>query len=407
MSNTSRRGFLKHAAIAAGAVGASRLIPGGSLLGSAQAAPGAEPPAVFIFYMRGGYNALFGSADSFLGSGAFGTTAAGVKRVGTSDLYVDNRTFGTFAPTTLQKMATIGCRHGISSHPTAQNNMVMDGPTSRLIKLASTLPGSTAAIRAAVVGNNMPAGTHKAINGISLQQIRDLSTTIAALGGSTDPDAPKRAIAANGITASEAMSKGKLDQNPVSGKSLSEGYPAASAQLRQAVTPLNYANVASAYGVMPNATGTVPTAIQNSTRMQILGAELMISAGANVVIAEQAGWDTHGDNNGNEVRNKIIDDGTMAALKVFTDRMLANTERNVVTVIMGDFSRSLPGSNHQANLSATVIGKYVKLGTTGRVTADVGLPAGTPSIDGLWAYIAAVAGATGTPFGNNPHNLVL
>ena len=48
--------------------------------------------------------------------------------------------------------------------------------------------------------------------------------------------------------------------------------------------------------------------------------------------------------------------GTIAALKVFTDRTLAMTDRNVVTVIMGDFSRSLPGSNHQANLTATVIG---------------------------------------------------
>jgi hypothetical protein len=97
----------------------------------------------------------------------------------------------------------------------------------------------------------------------------------------------------------------------------------------------------------------------------------------------------------------------MAALKVFTDRMLALTNRNVITVIMGDFSRSLPGSNHQSNLTATVIGKYVKLGTTGRVTADVGLPSGSPSIQGFWAYLTAVAGTTERPFGTNPHNLVL
>jgi len=403
--NTSRRGFLKNAAIAAGAVGASRLIPGGSLLGTASAEVGSETPAVVIFYMQGGYNAMFCSADSFIGNGYFGVTSANVKRVGTSDLYVDNRTFGTLAASTLNKMATIGCRHGISSHPTAQNNMVMDGATSRLVKLSTSLPGSTAAIRCAVVGRNMPAGNHRAINGVSLQQIRDLGTTIAALGGSTDPNAPARPVAADGISAAEAMSKAKLDANPVSGKSLTEGFPAASAQLRQAVTPLNYANVAAAYGVTPNASGVVPTNISDTT-MQFLAAELMIKAGANVVLAQQLGWDTHGDNNGNVVRNRLLD-GTMAALKTFTDRTLAMTDRNVVTVIMGDFSRSIPGSNHQANLSATVMGKYVKLGTTGRVTADVGLPAGTPSIDGLWAYIAKVAGATGNPFGANPHNLVL
>jgi hypothetical protein len=86
--------------------------------------------------------------------------------------------------------------------------------------------------------------------------------------------------------------------------------------------------------------------------------------------------------------------------------MLALTNRNVITVIMGDFSRSLPGSNHQPNLTATVIGKYVKLGTTGRVTADVGLP-NAPGIQQFWAYLAAVAGTADQPFGANPHNLVL
>jgi hypothetical protein len=74
---------------------------------------------------------------------------------------------------------------------------------------------------------------------------------------------------------------------------------------------------------------------------------------------------------------------------------------------MGDFSRSLPGSNHQANLTATVIGKHVKLGTTGRVNADVGLPNGSPGIQGFWAYLAAVLKTADQPFGTNPHNLVL
>jgi hypothetical protein len=141
--------------------------------------------------------------------------------------------------------------------------------------------------------------------------------------------------------------------------------------------------------------------------MQIMGAELMFRAGANLVIAQSRGWDTHGDNNGSVVRNKFLQEGTIAALKTFTDRTLALTDRNVVTVIMGDFSRSLPGSNHQANLTATVIGKHVKLGTTGRVNADVGLPNGSPGIQGFWAYLAAVLKTADQPFGTNPHNLVL
>jgi hypothetical protein len=244
------------------------------------------------------------------------------------------------------------------------------------------------------------------MNGVSLQQVRDLSTTIAALGGATGGSAPDRALAADGISASESMSKAKLDVNPSSGKSLIEGYPAASSQLRQATVAFDYAEMATSYGLTAGAGGNFSTNV-NSTRMQIMGAELMIRAGANMVIANQAGWDSHGDNNGNEVRNKLLGDGTMAALKAFTDRTLAMTNRNVITVIMGDFSRSLPGSNHQANMTATVIGKYVKLGTTGRVTADVGLPNGSPGIDQFWAYLGAVAGASGSPFGANPHNLVL
>jgi hypothetical protein len=251
----------------------------------------------------------------------------------------------------------------------------------------------------------MPAGTHRAIGDVSLQQVRDLSTTIAALGGTTSPTAPDRALAANGILAAQAMSRGRLDANAVSGRTFVEGYPAAAAQLQQATVALDYAEIAGAYGVTPNGGGTLPTAV-NNPRMQIMGAELMIRAGAKVVIANQRGWDSHGDNNGQEVRDRMIDTGTIAALKVFTDRTLAMTDRNVVTVIMGDFSRSIPGSNHQSNLTTTVIGKYVKLGTTGRVTSDVGLP-GAPGIDGFWAYLAAVLGAQDKPFGNNPHDLVL
>jgi hypothetical protein len=405
MSNgTSRRGFLKSAAIAAGAFGVSRL-PGMRLLGRAEAAPGAEPPALFILNLIGGYNALFGSADSFVGNGAFGVTGTNIRRIGTSDLHVDLATLGSLPVAARQKMASIGVNHGISAHPTARQALMFDGDKSRLVRMSSSL-GGTAAVRCVVMGNLMPVGTHRAIGDVSLQQVRDLSTTIAVLGGATAVDAPQRAFAANGIAAAEAMSTGALTANPASAKSLIEGYPAAAAQLRQDVVALDYAGLAAAYGVTAGAGGTVPTAVRNTT-MQIMGAELMIQAGANVVIANQGGWDSHGDNNGAEVRNKLTGDGTMAALRVFTERTLAMTNRNVVTVIMGDFSRSLPGSNHQANLTATVIGKYVKLGTTGRVNADVGLPGGSPGIQGLWAYLAAVLGATGQPFGANPHNLVL
>ncbi len=405
MSNApSRRGFLKGAAIAAGLFGVSRL-PGARLIQRAHAAPGDEPPALFILNLTGGYNALFPSANSFVGNGAFGVTSSNIKKIGTSDVFVDGATLGTLDDTVLAKMASIGINHGISSHPSARTALLFEGNASRLVRMSAAL-GGTAAVRCVTIGNLMPTGTHRAVGDVSLQQVRDLSTTIAALGGVTSADAPARARAADGIAAAAAMSSTALAANPNSGKSLIEGYPAATAQLKQDVVALNYSQIASAYGVMPNASGTLPTEVRNTT-MQIMGAEIMIRAGANLVIANQGGWDSHGDDNGSEVRNKLLNDGTMAALRIFTRRTLNMPNRNVVTVIMGDFSRSLPGSNHQANLTATVLGKYVKLGTTGRVNADVALPAGTPGIDGFWAYLAAVLGASGKPFGNNPHNLVL
>jgi hypothetical protein len=284
-------------------------------------------------------------------------------------------------------------------------SMLFDGDKSRLIKLSAAL-GGTAAVRCATMGNLMPVGTHTAVGDVSLQQVLDLSTTLAALGVNPAANAPDRAVAAAGLAAAQAMSKSSIDANVTSGKSLREGYPAAIGQLTQATATLNYDEMAVAYGLTANASGAYPTNINNTTK-QIMGAELMIRAGANVVIANQGGWDTHGDDDGTVVRNKLTGDGTMAALKAFTDRTLAMTDKNVVTVIIGDFARSLPGSNHQANLTATVIGKYVKAGTTGRVTADVGLPSGSPGIQQLWSYLAAVLKTPTNPFGSNPHNLVL
>src|SRR4051794_23150264 len=93
----SRRGFLKSAAVAAGALGVARM-PGINLLGRAEAAVGTEAPAVFIFNMVGGYNALFGSANSFTGTGDFGCSTANVQAVA-NGLVVDKRTYGTYLST--------------------------------------------------------------------------------------------------------------------------------------------------------------------------------------------------------------------------------------------------------------------------------------------------------------------
>jgi hypothetical protein len=90
-------------------------------------------------------------------------------------------------------------------------------------------------------------------------------------------------------------------------------------------------------------------------------------------------------------------------LRPFVSRMVNAPGRNVVVAIIGDFARSLPGSDHASALSATVIGKYVRTGTTGRMSDRVQLPQGTPSFAGFWAYLARLLNVATQPFGANPH----
>ncbi len=94
-------------------------------------------------------------------------------------------------------------------------------------------------------------------------------------------------------------------------------------------------------------------------------------------------------------------------LNTFVSRLVGATGRNVVVTIFGDFARSLPGSDHEGNLTATVIGKYVKGGTTGRVASDVSLAPGVPGIQEYWSYLAAVTQCPTQPFGANPHTTIL
>ena len=86
-----------------------------------------------------------------------------------------------------------------------------------------------------------------------------------------------------------------------------------------------------------------------------------------------------------------------------------NVRLNVVVAIMGDFGRQTPvnkNTSHAGSLSASVIGKYVKTGTTGRVNAQ-GLLTSAPSVREMWSYLADVLKAPTNPFGTNPHKLVL
>ncbi|MDB4995671.1 MAG: hypothetical protein JWM74_3103 [Myxococcaceae bacterium] len=405
----SRRGFLKGAAAAAGAAAGTRFA-GRELIGSARAA-GTNQPALLVIHLNGGFNSLFVSADSLVGK--FGVTAGNFTKVGAGGAGpgIDNTWANSMSPFVKNHIATIGVRHGISSHDAARTaDWTYQNRNSGLI-LANAL-GGTGSIKAAIVGAGTPLGPKPPEGGVTLQSINDMKTTIDALGGGAkNPRIPDREITAGAITDSEKMSAGRLKDSPVGLTSLREGYGATIDTLKQPVKPFSFPDLAAAYGLNANATNV------NTFAAKMAAAELMITAGSNVVIAIDNGWDTHGDTNGNTVRNKMTS-YVMPALNAFMNRMIvddtlaANSalpgfNRNVAVCIFGDFARSLPGSDHQPNMSAAVMGKFVKSGTTGRTDANVGLAAGTPSTAGWWAYLAAITKAPGTPFGANPHNLVL
>jgi hypothetical protein len=392
MSRMSRRQWLQGMAGLAGAGAAARfgLWPNTALAQEATA----EKAAVLVVFLNGGYNALFGSADSFAGEGTFGVTGSNQRVLG-NGLVVDGPTFGNLPAFALQHMSTVGIRHGITAHEGAQDHCFTAGNSNAAIKLAASM-GGEGAIKCVQLGGVGVPGGRDPENGVTLQQINDLRSTIAALGGITDPTVPDRAIAERAIAASRFMSARTLVTSPRMTRTLGEGYGAAVETLARPVKTYNYAALAQAYGF-----GATNTAVNNFT-MQVAAAEVMIEAGANVCVAVNGGWDTHGDRDGSNVRD-MMSQRILPPLRVFINRLVADPNRNVNVVIMGDFSRSLPGSDHAAGVSATVIGKNVRVGTTGRVDGDVRLSAGTPQGIGLWAYLARLTNVPFQPFGSNPH----
>lgn len=394
-SGFSRRGFLKGLAVAAGSAVGTRLA-GKSLLGQAFAA--GEPASLVVLHLIGGYNAIFCSADRLVGR--FGVTAGNHTVLG-NGLAVDNTYANSMSNFVKGHMASIGVRHGLSSHPAARASLWTQNNQNAGLRLASAM-GGTASIKAAVVGGNLVAEAPRgAVNGVSFQSITDMQTTIEALGGGApNPRVPDREIALAGVEAAQKMSANPLAGSPTSLVSLDDGFKAAVDTLKQPVKQFDINELRTAYG-LGNSTAV------RTFASKLAAAELMVLSGTNVVSIFDGGWDTHGDTQGTTVRNKM-NQYVLAPLNTFLTRMVQDPTRNVVVCILGDFARSLPGSDHQPNLSVTVIGRYVQQGTTGRtINGTVRLPDGAPSVNGLWAYLAAATKTPGNPFGNNPHGLVL
>jgi uncharacterized protein DUF1501 len=395
-SSFSRRSFLSGLAGAAGSAIGTR-IAGRSWVGEALAAP-TEPTALVMVQLGGGYNAIFGSADSLVGK--FGVTATNHEVLLGGSAF-DKSLSTAFSPIARKHVAVIGVKHGLSGHDAAARSLWSKNADNAGLILADAL-GGTAPIKAAYAGRTFDS--QKAIfgdrfNGISFQPINDLASTIDTLrGGAAGVRAPKREIAIAGLEGAKDMSANALLGSPGSLSSVEDAFDAAIDTLKKPVATLDLAALQQAYAL----TGASVTSIAS----RFAAAELMVMSGSSVVSVFDNRWDTHGDNDGTVVRNKMKD--LVTPLKTFLTRMIdGQPTRNVVVCLFGEFARDLPNSNHQPNLSVTVIGKYVKPGTTGRTDANVGLKAGTPTIPGMWAYLAAVTKASGSPFGANPHNLVL
>ncbi|MBL8912124.1 MAG: hypothetical protein JNM17_15620, partial [Archangium sp.] len=119
----SRRSWLKGVAGIAGAGAAAKL---GLWPSVARAQQAQEKAALLVVFLNGGYNALFGSADSFAGEGTFGVTGSNQRVLG-NGLVVDGPTFGNLPAFALNHMATVGIRHGLTSHEAAQDHNFMAG----------------------------------------------------------------------------------------------------------------------------------------------------------------------------------------------------------------------------------------------------------------------------------------
>jgi hypothetical protein len=132
----------------------------------------------------------------------------------------------------------------------------------------------------------------------------------------------------------------------------------------------------------------------DSLRASFAAVEALVHAGASVVFAQPAytgredrQFDTHHDDIGKVAREIMAPITPMLA--TFLDRVMAMPGRNVVTLLTGEFSRTLPGADHAKGGTATVIGKYVRTGAIGRQQADGSPPDDAPPPEALWAFIAS------------------
>src|SRR3569623_2449787 len=333
----TRRGFLTGTAALVGA-GASACQPAGSPAVPRVAGP---PPALVVLWLIVGPAGLFISARSFLASGAFGVTADNVRDVG-NDLLVDRDSLGALPPIALAHMASINFHHGVvRPHDHARAAVLEQDGHSQLLRMAAAMP-ATGTTRCAIVNDlGLPKGVSAgppAESGASLEFVMGFDDV----------------------------------KHPLAAARAAYGTPAGD-WIRDASGPF--------------------AAIEG-----------LVLAGTSVLYAQPAypgqpdrQIDTHRDTSGAAARAVLAP--LTPLLSTFLSRMFA-LPRNVVTVLVGEFSRTSAESDHEPGGTATVIGPKVLTGTAGPQRTDGSPPPNAPPAAGLWRYVAA---ALGTDAKDNPN----
>lgn len=381
----------------------------GALVAGRSEAQGAERSTVVIVNLTGGLHSLFGQADCFVSRNAFGCTGSNTRDVG-NGVVVDNATFGTLEESTLRRMCNVGVFHGISAHDVAQKHLLFDSRgRSFPLQLANAMSADSP-VACANVGVFLP-GFHEAIGSASVQKISDASGVLAALGAQPGGEfVPSRATALAGLRGAVRLSSPTLSKNQRSLVSLTNGLTSVVRALATPPVPLDWSEIAQTYGFSPS------TTLISGFASQFAAAELLIRAGTSVILVNAygpactLGWDTHEDPAGlcaREGMNTLL----LPSLRAFLRRTLDLPGHNVVTALVGDFTRTLD-AGHAGTLVANVWGKHVRQGTSGNflITGDYNTYAPRNGVrtgaQQLWALIAAAAGVTSTPFGANPHPFV-
>ena len=343
----TNRTFTRRQALQGGAALTGALAIGG--LQGLRRPAAAEEPALVILWLNGGPAGLFNSAGSFLRNGAFGVTPASVRDLG-GDLLVDAGSLGVLPEAARAHMASVNFRHGvIRPHEQARAAVLEENGKSRLVRMAGAFPASGR--RCAVVNDlGFPAGVSAdppAEDGIALERIVDARAVERQVGAS------------------------------------------------------RWAELRAAYGAPDRST------IADSAAT-FAAVEALVGSGIGVVFAQPAytgradrQFDTHEDDSGTAARAVMAP--ITPLLGTFLARVLASPGRNVVALLVGEFSRTVPKSDHEPGGTATLVGRYVRTGTAGPQNPDGSPPLDAPPPEAVWAYAAAALRLGATPFGRNPH----